>query len=96
MLAHPFIKGFDQVSHCLTTPERELVARGDIPLAVSQRTEADLPSDGTGMTLWTTTFFIGLQIDRSLGVLSHAFRPPSTPSHSRLTRGIVDTGPNAK
>lgn len=65
-LAHPYLKGFDQISHCLTAPERELVARGDISAAVTARTEADLTPDAVG-TVWTTTFFIGLVIDRKPG-----------------------------
>ncbi|KAK4698596.1 poly(A) polymerase, partial [Phenoliferia sp. Uapishka_3] len=70
-LAHPYLKGFDQVSHCLTVPERELVARGDIPLEVSTRTEADLTTEAAG-TVWTTTFFIGLVIDRNPGASAKA------------------------
>ncbi|KAL8284230.1 hypothetical protein RQP46_004979 [Phenoliferia psychrophenolica] len=72
-LAHPYLKGFDQISHCLTVQERELVARGDIPAAVSQRTEEELTADAAG-TVWTTTFFIGLVIDRNPSAAAKAPR----------------------
>ncbi|KAL8278722.1 hypothetical protein RQP46_008791 [Phenoliferia psychrophenolica] len=63
-LAHPYLKGFDQVSHCITSAERDSVGRGDIPPAVLKRTEAELTEEAVG-TVWTTTFFIGLSIDRT-------------------------------
>ncbi|KAM0755628.1 Poly(A) polymerase [Meredithblackwellia eburnea MCA 4105] len=74
-LAHPYLKGFDQVSHCVTVEERELVARGDIPPQVTSRTEDDLKEhpDAVG-TVWTTTFFIGLVIDRTKDATSKAAR----------------------
>lgn len=37
--AHPFIKGFDQVSECWNDHEVRLVATGDIPEEVAQRTQ---------------------------------------------------------
>ncbi|KAJ1024188.1 hypothetical protein NDA16_003027 [Ustilago loliicola] len=37
--AHPFIKGFDQVSECYNDHEVRLVATGDIPEEVAQRTQ---------------------------------------------------------
>ncbi len=39
MCAHPFIKGFDQVSECWNDHEVRLVATGDIPDEVAQRTQ---------------------------------------------------------
>lgn len=45
--AHPFIKGFNQVSHCLDENEVRLVAIGDIPEAVANRTKLkELPKEG--------------------------------------------------
>ncbi|CAO1623547.1 unnamed protein product [Sympodiomycopsis kandeliae] len=47
--AHPFIKGFDQISECHTDEEVRRVATGDIPDEVAQRTKLEkLPKDGEG------------------------------------------------
>jgi poly(A) polymerase len=44
--AHPYTKGFDQVSHCLDDAEVRLVATGDIPKEVAERTKReDLPAE---------------------------------------------------
>mgnify|MGYP001597246539 CR=1 FL=1 len=91
-LAHPYLKGFDQVSHCLTVPERELVARGDIPLAVSERTEEDLTPEAAG-TVWTTTFFIGLVIDRNPGPSGPRTPAPLAVNHARSFAGASAKAP---
>lgn len=81
-LAHPYVKGFDQVSQCLNDDEVRLVATGEIPKEVAERTKKEeLPAggdkealqkkdeeakkaeaEGQGRTIWTTTFYIGLDV----------------------------------
>lgn len=47
MCAHPFIKGFDQVSLCYNDAEVRMVATGNVPEEVANRTkQEDLPKDG--------------------------------------------------
>ncbi|ORY69322.1 Nucleotidyltransferase, class I, C-terminal-like protein [Leucosporidium creatinivorum] len=63
VLAHPYVKGFDRTSYCLDEVEQRAVSIGEVPPAVAARTEADLV-EGQGGTVWTTTFYIGLMIER--------------------------------
>ncbi|BGP44856.1 polynucleotide adenylyltransferase [Rhodotorula kratochvilovae] len=63
LLAHPFVKSFDRTNHCLDEGEQRAVSIGEVPAAVERRTEKDLPP-GQGATVYTTTFYIGLQIER--------------------------------
>lgn len=63
LLAHPFVKGFDRTNYCIDEVEQRAVSIGEIPPAVATRTEADLV-EGQGGTVWTTTFYIGLAIER--------------------------------
>lgn len=47
MCAHPFVKGFDQVSECHSDDEVRSVATGDIPEEVANRTKMEeLPTEG--------------------------------------------------
>ncbi|WFD42147.1 polynucleotide adenylyltransferase [Malassezia psittaci] len=47
VLAHPFVKGFNQESVCFTDEEVRQVATGDIPQAVAERTKVqELPTEG--------------------------------------------------
>jgi poly(A) polymerase len=46
MCAHPFVKGFDQVSLCYDDAEVRMVATGNVPEEVANRTkQEDLPKD---------------------------------------------------
>ncbi|GAA6001779.1 hypothetical protein JCM10207_002316 [Rhodosporidiobolus poonsookiae] len=63
VLAHPFVKSFDRTNHCVDEAEQRAVSIGEVPEQVEKRTEADL-IPGHGGTVWTTTFYIGLQIER--------------------------------
>lgn len=50
MCAHPFIKGFDQVSLCYNDAEVRMVATGNVPEDVANRTkQEDLPKDAFGV-----------------------------------------------
>ena len=76
LCAHPFIKGFNQESVCHTDEEVRQVAMGEAPAAVAERTKLqELPKEGEAKekdeqdadkgrrTIYTTTFYIGLQIE---------------------------------
>jgi len=62
VIAHPFIKGFDQEVYCLTDEEVRAVAEGEISAAVLKRKKGDC--DGKdGRVVYTTTFYIGLAVE---------------------------------
>ncbi|GAA5980244.1 hypothetical protein JCM10908_001585 [Rhodotorula pacifica] len=63
LLAHPFVKSFDRTNFCLNEEEQRAVSIGEVPVEVEKRTEKDL-KEGEGGTVYTTTFYIGLQIER--------------------------------
>ena len=77
LLAHPFVKSFDRVSHCVDEAEQRAVSIGEVPAVVEKRTEGDL-LPGQGTTVHTTTFYIGLQIERRPGA-STSPSPPRPP-----------------
>ncbi|GAA5991095.1 hypothetical protein JCM5350_006661 [Sporobolomyces pararoseus] len=65
VLAHPFVKSFDRVNYCLDDAEQHAVCIGEVPAQMEGRTEKDLiGNEGKGGVYWTTTFYIGLQIER--------------------------------
>jgi len=63
ILAHPFIKGFEQVSHCISREEVCQVAQGQISDAIAKRTKADIKEIEEGSTVYSTTFYIGLLVE---------------------------------
>jgi poly(A) polymerase len=63
ILAHPFIKGFDQVSYCLNEEEVHAVAQGDISHAIANRKKEDIEGKEGASPVHTTTFYIGLAIE---------------------------------
>jgi poly(A) polymerase len=65
-LAHPYVKSFDRTNYCIDEAEQRSVSIGEVPPEVEKRTEADLVP-GQGGTVWTTTFYIGMQIERKPG-----------------------------
>ncbi|EIN10986.1 Poly(A) polymerase [Punctularia strigosozonata HHB-11173 SS5] len=62
-LAHPFIKGFEQVSYCLSDEEVRAVAQGEISETVKKRVLEDIKDKEGASTVYTTTFYIGLAIE---------------------------------
>ena len=69
-LAHPFIKGFDQVSYCLNEEEIRSVASGQISEAIARRTADDIIKVEGAKAVYTTTFYIGLLIEAKQRALS--------------------------
>lgn len=62
-LAHPFIKGFEQVSYCLNDEEVRAVAQGEISEAVAKRKKEDIEGKEGASTVYSTTFYIGLAVE---------------------------------
>ncbi|KAF9534602.1 polymerase [Crepidotus variabilis] len=62
ILAHPFIKGFDLCSYCLSEDEVRAVAQGDISEAVAIRKKEDIEGKEGAGPVYSTTFYIGLAI----------------------------------
>ncbi|KAI6152374.1 poly-A polymerase [Pisolithus tinctorius] len=60
--AHPFIKGFDQISHCLSQDEMNQVIDGQISEAIAKRNVSSTEGNPDSKTVYSTTFFIGLHI----------------------------------
>jgi poly(A) polymerase len=61
VMAHPFIKGFDQEVYCLTEEEVRAVAEGELSPAVLKRKKEDYEGKD-GRVVYTTTFYIGLAV----------------------------------
>lgn len=76
VIAHPYVKGFERESHCMNDVEMRAVSIGDVPPGVEGRTVAQVEEikGGGGGTVWTTTFYIGLMIERKQGQ-SRSFSP---------------------
>ncbi|KAM6496149.1 Poly(A) polymerase central domain containing protein [Amanita muscaria] len=62
-LAHPFVKGFDQVSYCRDEKEVHSAAQGEISEAVTARKKEDVDGKDDSSAVYTTTFYIGLLIE---------------------------------
>lgn len=67
-LAHPFVKGFTHEHTCVNEEENRAVRIGEIPPAVAVRTSQDVDGVEGAETVWTTSFYIGLVIERKQGV----------------------------
>ena len=67
ILAHPFVKGFDQISYCVTEEEVRAVAQGEISDAISSRKKEDMEGKEGVSLVYSTTFYIGLQIEDKPG-----------------------------
>ncbi|CAA7258530.1 unnamed protein product [Cyclocybe aegerita] len=63
VLAHPFVKGFDQVSYCLNEDEVRSVAQGEISDAIASRKKEDIEGKEGAGPVYSTTFYIGLAIE---------------------------------
>lgn len=70
ILAHPFVKGFDQISYCITEEEVLAVAQGEISDVISSRKKEDMEGKEGVSPVYSTTFYIGLQIEDKPGKVS--------------------------
>jgi poly(A) polymerase len=93
-LAHPFIKGFEQVSYCLDDSEFRAVAQGDISEAIAKRKKEDIQDKEGAGVVYSTTFYIGLQIEPKLRASSSEetikASVVSRYSRKRILLGLVD------
>jgi poly(A) polymerase len=62
-LAHPFVKGFEQVSHCTSEEEVRAVAQGEVSEAIKKRKQEDVEGVDGASAVYSTTFYIGLAIE---------------------------------
>jgi poly(A) polymerase len=62
-LAHPFIKGFEQISYCYLEEEVQTVAQGDISDSIECQKNEDLEGKQGASTVYSMTFYIGLMIE---------------------------------
>ncbi|KAF9462051.1 poly-A polymerase [Collybia nuda] len=63
MLAHPFVKGFDQTSYCVSEEEVRAVAQGEISDAIANRKKEDIEGKEGASSVFSSTFYIGLAIE---------------------------------
>ncbi|KAG8897634.1 polynucleotide adenylyltransferase [Tulasnella sp. 403] len=61
-LAHPYVKGFERVYHCISEDEMNDVAFNRISEAIANRTEEEAKKEPFCRTVYTTTFYVGLAI----------------------------------
>ena len=62
-LAHPFIKGFEQVTYCMNEEEVRAVAQGEISEAIAKRKKEDIEGVEGASAVYSTTFYIGLAVE---------------------------------
>jgi poly(A) polymerase len=62
-LAHPFIKGFDQVAYCTSDDEIRLVAQGETTPVIAKRKFEDIEGVEGARPVYSTTFYVGLGIE---------------------------------
>jgi len=62
-LAHPFIKGFEQVAYCVSDDEIRLVAQGETTPAIAKRKAEDIDGIEGARPVYSTTFYLGLGIE---------------------------------
>lgn len=62
-LAHPFVKGFEQATHCMSEEEVRAAAQGEISEAMAKRKKEEIEGKEGASTVHSTTFYIGLAIE---------------------------------
>ena len=82
-LAHPFIKGFEQVSYCIGEEEIHHVAEGDISEAVAKRKKEEIEGKEDSKVVYSTTFYIGLAIEPKQRASPFVYGLTSTHSQHR-------------
>jgi poly(A) polymerase len=59
---HPFIKGFDRTYYALTDEDQGAIVLGNPPEALQIRTATDVKDNPNTTPIYTTTYYIGLEI----------------------------------
>lgn len=92
-IAHPFIKGIDQETFCLTDEEVRTVAEGTKPPSALEWKKENYA--GEGKMLYMTTFYIGLAVEPKQGkqpVQRVSCDLPVLVFFSRWTEGTAEVG----
>jgi poly(A) polymerase len=63
---HPFVKGFDKTYHTINSQEHGEVVLGNVPAMIANRTEEEAKAlaPDEWQAIYTTTYYIGLEIKR--------------------------------
>jgi poly(A) polymerase len=62
-LAHPFVRGFEQVAYCRSDEEIRLVAQGEMTSAIAEQKAEDIEGIEGARPVYSTTFYVGLGIE---------------------------------
>ncbi|KAH9970107.1 Poly(A) polymerase central domain-containing protein [Lactifluus volemus] len=62
-LAHPFVKGFEQVAYCVSDEEVRLIAQGETTKVIAKRKPEDIEGIEGARPVYSTTFYVGLGIE---------------------------------
>lgn len=77
-LAHPFVKGFEQITYCLTDEEVRAAAQGEITEAMAKRKKEEIEGKEGASVVYSTTFYIGLAIEPKQGACYSGAHDAST------------------
>lgn len=63
-IAHPFVKGFEQATFCLTEDEVRMAAQGEVSEELRKRTKEEIEGKQAegARAIYTMTFYIGLEV----------------------------------
>jgi poly(A) polymerase len=89
ILAHPFVKGFDQVSYCLNEEEVKIVAQGETSDVIANRKKEDIEGKEGAGPVYATTFYIGLAIEPRPGIHESFFSVCSLEIIAYIVAGAV-------
>jgi poly(A) polymerase len=84
---HPFVKGFDQLHYVIGEAELNAVTAGDVSEAVSKRSAQDIENVEGGKAIYSTTFYIGIQVEPKPGINGVQIRGLADHSHKLVLLG---------
>jgi poly(A) polymerase len=72
-VAHPFTKGFEDISYCFNDEELKAVSQGDVSPTIKARTKADIEGVDGAVSVYSSNFFIGLAIEPKQRTLAFCY-----------------------
>ena len=87
---HPFTKGFDRTYYALTDEDQGSIVVGNPSEALQNRTAADVKDNSNVTPIYTTTYYIGLEIAKPGA--KEGEQPDQTPA-THGTTATAGTGP---
>lgn len=74
---HPFVKGFDKTYYTINMQEHGEIVLGNVNPIVANRTEEEAKQEGgeESQAIYTTTYYIGLEISRLTTGTSFIYMP---------------------